>query len=201
MAPDELTLERAAELLEQASRDEEPLGHCPETARPVYIKQGRFGPYVQMGSTEDDEKPRNASLLKDMKPEDVSLEVAIKLLTLPRDLGSTPRTKRRSPPTTDGLDPTSSAGAPTRSLPADISPLDVTLEKALELLAQPKARGRGQGAAKEPIKVFANSPATEEPVRLLEGRYGPYVTDGVTNASVPKGTAVEDVTFEKSVKR
>ncbi|MCA9172055.1 MAG: DNA topoisomerase I, partial [Planctomycetales bacterium] len=199
MAPDELTLARASELLEQASIEDEPLGHCPETGRPVFIKQGRFGPYVQLGTSNEDEKPRNASLLKDMKVEDVSLEVAIKLLSLPRDLGTHPENGETVTAYNGRFGPYVKCGSETRSLPADISPLDVTLEKALELLAQPKTRGRGAGAAKEPLKVFNNSPATEQPVRLLEGRYGPYVTDGVTNASVPKGTAIDDVTFEKAV--
>ena len=84
-----------------------------------------------------------------------------------------------------------------RSLPAGLSPLDVTFEQALELLAQPKAGGRGRGAVKrEPLKVFAASPVTNNPVQLLAGRYGPYVTDGVTNASLPRGTAPEEVTLE-----
>jgi DNA topoisomerase-1 len=84
--------------------------------------------------------------------------------------------------------------AETRSLPADVSPLDVSLEQALALLAQPKTRGRG-AAQKEPIKVFEPSPVTGKPVQLLEGRYGPYVTDGTTNASIPKATPVEEVTL------
>ena len=84
-----------------------------------------------------------------------------------------------------------------RSLPAGVSPLDVTLEQAMELLAQPKAVGRGRGAVKrEPLKVFEASPVTNNPVQLLAGRYGPYVSDGVTNASLPRGTAPEEVTLE-----
>ena len=86
-------------------------------------------------------------------------------------------------------------GEETRSLPDGFSPLDVTLEQALELLAQPKTR-RGGAARKEPIKVFDASPVTGQPVRLMQGRYGPYVTDGVTNASLPRGTTPEEVTFE-----
>ena len=82
-------------------------------------------------------------------------------------------------------------------MPADISPLDVLLEKALELLAQPKTRGRG--AKKEPIKVFEASPVTEKPIQLLEGRYGPYVTDGQTNASLPRHQPPEELTFTDAV--
>ena len=87
-------------------------------------------------------------------------------------------------------------GEETRSLPNDLSPLDVTLEQALELLAQPKARRGGRGARKEPLKTFDPSPVTTQPVRLMPGRYGPYVTDGVTNASLPRGAIAGDVTFE-----
>ncbi len=83
-------------------------------------------------------------------------------------------------------------------MPEDLSPLEVTLEKALELLAQPKTRGRG-ATKKEPIKVFEASPVTGEPVQLLDGRYGPYVTDGTTNASLPRGTTPEDTTFESAL--
>ena len=90
-------------------------------------------------------------------------------------------------------------GEETRSLPAGLSPLDVTLEQAVELLAQPKARGRGAGAKKEPLKVFDPSPVTTKPVHLLDGRYGPYLTDGETNASLPKGASVEELTFAEAL--
>jgi DNA topoisomerase-1 len=91
-------------------------------------------------------------------------------------------------------------GEETRSLPEELTPLDVTLEQALALLAQPKGgRGRRSSAPKEPLKVFDVSPVTGQPVRLLDGRYGPYVTDGQTNASLPKGVAVESVTLESAL--
>ena len=90
-------------------------------------------------------------------------------------------------------------GDETRSLPPEQSPLDVTLEQALELLSQPKKSRRGFGQKREPIKVFDESPITKEKVQLLDGRYGPYVTDGETNASVPKGTAIEELKFEDAL--
>ncbi len=90
MAPEELTLERCRELFSHASQADEPLGICPETNKPVYLKVGRFGPYVQRGTPDDEEKPQNASLLKGMKPEDVDLAMALKLLSLPRTLGNFP---------------------------------------------------------------------------------------------------------------
>ncbi|MEO2022061.1 MAG: topoisomerase C-terminal repeat-containing protein, partial [Pirellulaceae bacterium] len=85
----------------------------------------------------------------------------------------------------------------TRSLPAEVSPLDVTMDQAVELLAQPKRRGRA--APKEPLKVFDPSPVTEQPIKLLDGRYGPYVTDGTTNASLPRGATVEELDFKQAV--
>lgn len=199
MAPDELTLERAVDLLEKASKDDEPLGICPDTHKPVFLKQGRFGPYIQLGTPEDEEKPKNASLLKEMKTEDVDLGVALKLLSLPRTLGEHPESKEAVMAFNGRYGPYVKCDVETRSLPADLSPLDVTLEQALHLLSQPKTGGRGRAAPKEPIKVFEKSPVTEEPIKLLEGRYGPYVTDGTSNASVPKGTKPEDTTFELAV--
>ena len=193
--PDEITLAAALVMLDKAAAADEPLGVCPETQKPVYLRLGRFGPYVQRGSTDDEEKPQNASLLKGMEPEDVTLEVALKLLLLPRTLGDNPTDGQPVVAHNGRYGPYVKCGEETRSLPEGVSPLDVTLAQALELLAQPKAaRGRGS-ARKEPIKVFEVSPVTNEPVRLMEGRYGPYVTDGTTNASLPKGAAVEEITL------
>ncbi|MDA1052485.1 MAG: type I DNA topoisomerase [Planctomycetota bacterium] len=199
LAPDELTLAKALELLDQGAQDDEPLGICPDTHKPVFLKVGRFGPYVQRGTSEDDEKPKNASLLKGMVPEAITLEVALKLLTLPRTLGDHPELKAPIVAQTGRFGPYISCGKETRSLPADISPIDVTFEKAIELLAQPKTRGRGGAATREPLKVFEASPVTEQPIKLLEGRFGPYVTDGETNASLPRGTSPEEFTFDQAV--
>jgi DNA topoisomerase-1 len=196
--PDEVTLEAALKLLEQAAQGDEPLGTCPETGKPVYIKTGRFGPYVQRGTMEDEEKPQNASLLKGMNPADVDLETALKLLSLPRNLGANPAGETVMA-YNGRFGPYVKAGEETRSLPADISPIDVTLEQALHLLSQPKQRGRGAAAKREPLKVFEESPVTQKKVQLLDGRYGPYVTDGETNASLPKGTAIEELTFQEAL--
>ncbi len=198
MAPDELTMEVAVQLLDKAAQGDEPLGFCPETQRPVFLKEGRFGPYVQLGPKEEDEKPKNASLFKGMEPADVTLEVALKLLSLPRTLGNHPESGEPVISSNGRYGPYIKCGEETRSLPAEKSPIDVTLEEALALLAQPKQR-RGRGAPKEPLKTFEASPVTNEPIKLLEGRYGPYVTDGTTNASLPKGTSVDDVTFQIAV--
>jgi DNA topoisomerase I len=197
--PDEVTLEAALKLLDQAAQGDEPIGTDPETNKPVYLKVGRFGPYVQRGTPDDEEKPQNASLLKGMNPSDIDLATALKLLTLPRNLGVQPANGEPVMAFNGRFGPYIKCGEETRSLPADISPLDVTLEQALHLLAQPKTQGRGRAAKREPLKVFDASPVTTQKVQLLDGRYGPYVTDGETNASLPKGTAVEELTFQEAL--
>jgi DNA topoisomerase-1 len=199
MPPDELTVEKALELLDQAAQAEEPLGVCPTTHKPVFLKVGRFGPYVQRGTPEDEEKPKNASLLKGMKPEDVTLEVALKLLELPRELGVHPQSALPVVAYNGRFGPYVKCGDDTRSLLAGMSPVEVTLEQALELLAQPKAMRRGFGAPKEPLKLYEESPVTKQKVQLLEGRYGLYLTDGETNASLPKGADPESLTLPQAL--
>ena len=198
--PDEVTLESALKLLDQAAQGDEPLGTCPDTGKPVYLKTGRFGPYIQRGTPEDEEKPQNASLLKGMNPADIDFETALKLLTLPRNLGNHPEKGEAIMAYNGRFGPYVKCGEETRSLPADISPLDVTLEQAVHLLSQPKAVGRGRaGAKREPIKVFDESPVTKNKVQLLDGRYGPYVSDGETNASLPKAMPAEELTFQEAL--
>ena len=197
LCPDELTMDKAIELLELGQRAEQPLGECAETGRKVFLKQGRFGPYIQLEATEK-EKAKNSSLLKGMEQADVNLEVALQLLSLPRDLGPHPEDEVQVSAQNGRWGPFVKWGTETRSLPDDISPIDVSLEKALELLAQPK-QGRGRAAPKEPIKVFKESPVTGEVIKLLDGRYGPYVADGVTNASLPKGTDPAEFSMDEAV--
>ena len=193
-----MTLEVALQMLDKAAQHEEPLGYCPETGKPVYVKVGRFGPYVQRGSSEGEEKPQNASLLKGMQPHEVDLETALRLLSLPRNLGPHPQGGDAVLAHSGRFGPYVKWGEETRSLPEGLSPLDVTLEQALELLAQPK-RGRTAKGKKEPIRVFETSPVTGAAVQLLEGRYGPYVTDGTTNASLPRGLSPQEVSFERAL--
>ncbi|HEX3724595.1 MAG TPA: type I DNA topoisomerase [Pirellulales bacterium] len=197
--PDEMTVERALEMLGQAALSEEPLGHCPETGKPVFLKVGRFGPYVQRGRPDDEEKPKNASLLKGMRPEDVTFEVAMRLLSLPRELGADPKGGLPIVAFNGRFGPYVKCGEETRSLPAGLSPIDVTIEQALELLAQPKAVRRGFGAPKEPLKEFDASNVTGQKIQLLQGRYGLYLTDGATNASLPKGASPEALTREEAL--
>lgn len=197
MPPDELDLATALEMLQKAAKGDEPLGVCPETNRNVFAKVGRFGPYVQLEASDKAEKPKNASLLKGMDVANITLDVALKLLSLPRTLGE--NDKGEPIVAQNGrYGPYVKCGAETRSLPADVSPIEVTLDQAMELLAQPKQR-RGRGAPKEPIKSFAESPVTGNNVQLLDGRYGHYVTDGTTNASLPKATDPAELTFEQAL--
>jgi DNA topoisomerase-1 len=184
--------------LDQAEKGDEPLGTCPDTHKTVYVKVGRFGPYVQRGNTDDEEKPQNASLLKGMVPEQIDLAMALKLLSLPRNLGVHPEKGEPIEAQNGRYGPYIKCGNDTRSLPTDLSPLDVTLEQAVELLAQPKTRGRG-AAKKEPLKLFEASPITEKPVQILDGRFGPYITDGVTNVSLRRGMTPEEITFDEAL--
>jgi DNA topoisomerase I len=198
MPPDEVTIETALDMLDKATAAEEPLGLCPETQKPIFLRIGRFGPYIQRGTAEDEEKPQNAALLRGMKPEDIDLQTAIKLLSLPRTLGKHLENAQDVIAHNGRYGPYVKCGEETRSLPEGTSPLDVTLEQALELLSQPKTR-RGAATRKEPIQVFEASPITGQPVRLMQGRYGPYVTDGTTNASLPRGTSLESVTLKDAL--
>jgi DNA topoisomerase-1 len=193
--PDEINLDKAMLLLADSAKGEEPLGYCPDSGKPVFLKSGRFGPYIQLGHPDDEEKPKNAGLLKGMAVEDVTLELALKLLSLPRELGEHPEMQDKIIAANGPYGPYVKCGKETRSLTAEMSPLNVTMEQALELLSKPKVGGRGRGK-KEPLKVFEVSPVTGNPVELLDGSYGPYVTDGETNASLPREAKVEELTFE-----
>ena len=194
MAPDELTPERAEALLDAPSGDRE-LGIDPATSLPVFAKAGRYGPYVQLGDA-DGEKPRTASLFRTMDPTSVTLEQALTLLELPRVVGPDP----------EGVEIVAANGRygpyikrdkDTRSLPSEEDLFTVTVDEALALLAQPKGR-RGAAAAKPPLRELGPDPESGEPIVIKDGRYGPYATDGTTNASLPKGVEVESVTLERA---
>ena len=197
MPPDEMDLKLGLELIEAGQVAAEPIGIHPETGKPIYVKVGRFGAYIQLGDADDEEK-RNQSLLGNMTVEDLTLEMACKLLTLPRTLGDFPDNGQPIQAFDGRYGPYIKCEKDTRSLPAGLSPLDVSLETAIELLKQPKTRGRG--TPKEPIRVYEKpSPITESEVRILDGRFGPYVTDGTTNASLRKGMEAKEMTFEAAL--
>ncbi|ABW09775.1 DNA topoisomerase I [Parafrankia sp. EAN1pec] len=192
VAPDELTVERALELLAAPSGDRL-LGTDPKTGASITAKAGRYGPYV----TTDSEPPQTASLLRTMSLETVTLEDALRLLTLPRVLG-TDAEGAEVTAQNGRYGPYVKRGADSRSLESEDQLFTVTLDEALALLAQPKARGRRQAAQTPPLRELGPDPATERPMVLREGRFGPYVTDGETNASLRKGDAVETITVERA---
>ena len=192
IAPDELTPERAEELL-ALGRQERELGLDPESGSQIVLRSGRYGPYVTE-ALEGDEKPRTASLFQSMSPDTVTLEDALRLLTLPRTLGEV-----------DG-DPVVAAngrygpyvkqGKETRSLESEEQLFTATLEDALALLAAPKTRRRR--AAAPPLKELGDDPVSGKPIVVKDGRFGPYVTDGETNASLRAADSVDTVTPERA---
>jgi DNA topoisomerase I len=196
MAPDELTPEKAEELFSVPS-GEHPLGTDPESGRQIVAKAGRFGPYVTELLPEDSkDKPRTGSLLKSMSLDTVTLDDALKLLSLPRNLGEldgepvTVQNGRYGPYVKRGTD--------SRSLATEEQMFTITLAEAKELLAQPKARGRGRAAAAPPLKELGEDPVSGKPMVVKDGRFGPYVTDGDTNASLRKGDEVESLTPQRA---
>ena len=197
LAPDELTLERAEELLSQPSGDRE-LGTDPATDLPIVARTGRYGPYVtEVLPEESKEKPRTASLFKTMSLDTVTLDEALRLLQLPRVVGVAPdgeeveaRNGRYGPYVQKGKE--------SRSLEAEEQLFTISLEDALALLAQPRQR-RGRGAAAKPLREIGTDPASGREIVLKEGRFGPYVTDGETNASLRKGDDPDTVTLDRAV--
>ena len=196
LAPDELTVDKAIKLFEEAGQSQEPIGHDPATGKPVYAKVGRFGPYIQLGEVGGEEKPKSASLLKGMTLGSIDLTTALKLLSLPRTLGEHPETKEPVIAATGRFGAYVKSGKETRSLPADLSPIEINLEQALHVLAQPKALSRRMASAPQPLKTLEKSPVTNNDVKVFNGRYGLYVTDGVTNATLPKDSTPEEITLE-----
>ncbi|MGL6278841.1 MAG: topoisomerase C-terminal repeat-containing protein, partial [Gaiella sp.] len=196
VVPDELTVEAVAELLARPTGDRE-LGVHPETGRAIVARDGRYGPYVSEVLPEGEEgKPRTASLFKQMTLESVTLEDAVRLLTLPRTLTAT-----------DGEEilvangrygPFVKKGSETRSLESEGQLLTLTVDEAETILARPKER-RGRGAPKPPLKELGPDPGSGRPLVVKDGRFGPYVTDGETNASLKRGDDPESLTVERAL--
>jgi DNA topoisomerase-1 len=196
MAPDELTIERAEEILAAPSNDRV-LGTHPESGLDVQVKAGRFGPYVQVGEvTEGGDKPRTASLFSSMEPSTLTLEQALQLLLIPRVIGTDPETDEDVVAHNGRFGPYLKRGADTRSLSSEEQLLTVTLAEAQALFAQPKQR-RGRASA-APLRELGTDPTTNLPVVVKDGRFGPYVTDGTTNASLRKGDVVESIDMERA---
>ncbi|MDI6910575.1 type I DNA topoisomerase [Nocardioides sp.] len=198
LPPDELTLDRAKELLANPAGEEIRLGVHPESGLEVVAKNGRFGPYVTEVLPEDAPKsarPRTGSLFKSMSLDTVTLEDAVRLLSLPRVVGVaedgeeiTAQNGRYGPYLKKGTD--------SRSLTSEDQLLTVTLDEALRIYAQPKQRGRAAAAA--PLKELGNDPVSGQPVVVKAGRFGEYVTDGEYNATLRKEDSVESITIERA---
>ena len=199
VAPDELTLERARELLETQGDGDVELGTHPDTGLPVVAKNGRYGPYVTEVLPDDAPKsarPRTGSLLKSMAMDTVTLADAVKLLSLPRVVGTDPESGDEITAQNGRYGPYLRKGTDSRSLETEDQIFTVTLEQALAIYAQPK-RGRGRTAA-APLRELGDDPVAGTPIVVRDGRFGPYVTDGEYNATLRKDDAVETITLERA---
>jgi DNA topoisomerase I len=195
LAPDELSPERVEELLSQP--DNRPLGTDPDAGTEIVVRSGRYGPYVTEVLPEGSEdKPRTASLFSSMSPETVTLDEALRLLSLPRVVGELDGEEVTAQNGRYG--PYIKKGSESRSLEGEEQLFTVTLEQAQALLAEPPRR-RGRRAARGPLKELGSDPASGKPVVLRDGRFGPYVTDGETNASLRRGDSPEAITLERAV--
>ncbi|MGH9299758.1 MAG: DNA topoisomerase, partial [Acidimicrobiales bacterium] len=198
LAPDELTTERALELLASPSGDRE-LGTDPASGKAVTARAGRYGPYVQRGepgAEPSGEKPKTASLFQSMTLETVTLEAALRLLQLPRSIGTDPSSGEEIVASNGRYGPYLKRGNDTRSLDSEDQLFEVSLDQALERLAQPKTRRFGQPAA--PLKELGPDPVSNQPISLRNGRFGPYVTDGTVNASLRRGDDPDALTLERA---
>lgn len=196
MSPSEANKESFEELLQKAQQGPTSLGQDPETGKFIYLRTGAYGPYLQLGEEEEDakKKPKRASIPKEIPMEAVDLETALNLLALPRLLGMHPETQKEIRAGIGRFGPYIVHDGDFRSLKKEDDVLTVTLERALELLAQPK-RGRGGSSGKE----LGKDPGDGKPVTLHEGKYGPYVKHGKINATIPKDMKPEDVSLEKAL--
>ena len=196
LAPDELTVEKAEALLEAPSSDRV-LGEDPETGLPVQVRAGRFGPYVQLGELVDGgPKPRTSSLFSSMSPATLTFEQALELLRIPRVVGTDPASHEEIVAHNGKFGPYLKMGTDTRSLLTEDQILTVGVDEALALFAQPKTRG-GRNA-KGPLREMGADPDTGLTMVVKDGRFGPYVTDGTTNASLRRGDDVESLTVERA---
>lgn len=225
IAPDELDATKVQELFALAADDGRELGVDPATGHMVIAKNGRFGPYVTEVLPEEDEgaagtddaktgaaksgtakpargrkkaapKPRTASLFKSMDLSTVTLEDALKLLSLPREVGVDPDSGEVITAQNGRYGPYLKKGTDSRTLSSEDQLLSITLPEALEIYSQPKTRGRG--AARPPLREFGEDPVSGKKVVVKDGRFGPYITDGVTNITVPRSESVEELTQERA---
>jgi DNA topoisomerase-1 len=204
VSPADLDDQQVQVLLKQKTEGPEKLGLHPETGEPIFVLIGAYGPYVQLGEvTEENPKPKRASLPKGVTLETVTLEMAVGLLALPRLLGMHPETGAKIKASLGRFGPyvvhdQGKEGKDYRSIKGDDDVLTITLERALALLAEPK-RGRGRRKAAEPLRELGTHPADEAPINIYDGPYGPYIKHGKTNASLPEGETTESITLEQAI--
>ncbi len=199
LPPDELTLEKAKELFANPSGEEIELGNHPDNGLPVVAKSGRFGPYVTEVLPDDSPKsakPRTGSLFKSMSLDTITIDDAVKLLSLPRVVGADPESGDDITAQNGRYGPYLKKGTDSRSLTTEDQIFSITLDEALKIYAQPKQRGRA--AAAPPLKELGNDPVSGQPVVVKSGRFGEYVTDGEYNATLRKDDSVEAITLERA---
>ncbi len=207
LTPADLTPDVVRELVGQKTEGPEQLGVDPQTGEAIYVLIGPYGPYIQLGlESEDNKKPKRVSLPKGVAKESVTMEMAVGLLALPRLLGTHPETGAKIKAALGPFGPyvvhdQGKEGKDYRSIKAPDDVLTISLERALELLAQPKTSGRGGRGKKEipPLRELGPHPEDGEPVNIYDGRYGPYVKHGKVNASLPKDAAVEAFTLAQGL--
>jgi DNA topoisomerase-1 len=198
LPPDELTLEKAKELLANPAGEETRLGEDPETGLVIVAKNGRYGPYVTELLPDDAKKsakPRTGSLFKSMNLDTITLEDALRLLTLPRVVGVDPESGDEITAQNGRYGPYLKKGTDSRSIDSEEKLLTISLEEAQAIYAQPKQRGR---AAADPGKEVGTDPVSGQVVRLKSGRFGTYVTDGEFNATLRQGDDEATLTIERA---
>ncbi|WEG09812.1 type I DNA topoisomerase [Microbacterium horticulturae] len=222
LAPDELTAAKAQELIDAPVAGDRVLGENPDNGKVIVVKDGRYGPYVQENDPPTDEevdaatgevtepatsakksakkaaapKPRTASLFKTMSVDTIDLEDALKLLSLPRVVGADPESGEEITAQNGRYGPYLKKGTDSRTLDSEQQLFDITLDEALERYKQPKYGARRASSA---LKEFEADPVSGKPIKLRDGRFGPYVTDGETNATVPRGEDAMAVDFARAV--
>ncbi|MEG4047670.1 type I DNA topoisomerase [Microcoleus sp. Pol17_C1] len=204
LTPADLDPEQVEFLLKQKTEGPEKLGLHPETGEPIYVLIGSYGPYVQLGEvSETNKKPKRASLPKGTDKDSVTLDMAVSLLTLPRLLGTHPETGAKVQANLGMYGPyvvhdQGKVGKDYRSIKPPDDVLTIELDRALELLSQPKA-ARGRSKTATPLKELGAHPESGELINVYDGRYGPYVKHGDVNASLSKDESVENFTLQRAL--
>jgi DNA topoisomerase-1 len=193
-APADMTSDHVEKLIDQKIKGADSLGTDPTTGKKIYVLNGRYGPYVQLGES-DDEKLKRGSLPPGVDPASVDFKMALEILSMPKTLGQHPGTKKDVKVGIGRFGPFVLHEGDYRSIPKTETVFTMTLQKALDLLAQPK-KGRGKASA---LKEFGNHPIHEVPVSLFNGPYGPYIKAGKTNIGLPEGMTAEQLTKEKAI--